>query len=70
MSSPPFNQCLNCGHLGHCAETDVDKVIEGYSCVNWKEVSREVFNARLRIINLAGKQGVKAIIQKDFKDED
>jgi len=70
MSSPSPYQCINCGHLGHCSETDADKVMTGYSCTRWKEVRPEVYAARLNIVNLFGKQGINAIVQKDLKEEE
>jgi hypothetical protein len=69
MSSPQY-QCLNCLNLGHCSETDVDKVIANYCCASWKEVQPEIYAARYKIVTLFGRQGVQAVIHKDLKDEE
>lgn len=64
------HQCINCDYLGHCSETDADKIIAGYSCDRWKEGKPEICAARIHIITLFGKQGAKAVLQKDLKEED
>ena len=67
--SDPLHQCINCNHLGSCPETDVDKVMEGYSCQRWEEVRPEVYAARIQVVNLFGKPGLKAVVQKDLKED-
>lgn len=63
-------QCINCNNLGHCAETSVDKVIAGYLCAEWAEVSPEIYAARYRIVTMFGRQGVQAVVQKELKEEE
>ncbi len=65
----PF-QCINCKRLGHCAETNEDKVLSGYYCDRWEEVRPEILAARQQIIQLFGKQGVKAVVSSDQDEED
>ena len=67
MSGP---QCINCVHLGHCADTSAEKVVQGYVCSRWQEASQEVYAARYQIVQLFGKSGLKAVISKDLKEED
>lgn len=62
-------ECINCLQLGQCTETDVDKVMAHYYCVNWREAPAEVSAARIQAVNMFGRAGVLAVINKDLKDE-
>ncbi len=70
ITQPSPYQCINCSNLGHCSETSPDRVMEGYVCSRWQEVSQEVYAARYQIVQLFGKSGLKAVISKDLKEEE
>ncbi len=61
-------QCINCSLAGCCKETSVDKILAMYCCERWKEVEPAVYAARLDILKLFGREGLKAIISKEMEE--
>lgn len=62
-------QCINCGHLGRCKETSIEKILASYCCERWKEVEPAVYAARLEVFKLFGREGLKAIISKEMEED-
>ncbi len=46
--------CLSCSRLQSCAETDVEKVLNDYTCVLYDPVEEPVYWARAHMIEKFG----------------
>lgn len=64
-------ECLHCSHLGNCAQTDGQKLLDHFLCPLYMEEEREeIIKARLDVINKFGSAGVQSVISPDAQKED
>jgi hypothetical protein len=47
-------ECLACSMLGECNETNVDKVLVGYTCQLFREAPEPVYTARVETMQEYG----------------
>lgn len=61
-------ECLNCTHLGRCAETNEEKLKTQYHCPRWQGAITELVNARNKLISAFGDAAFKTLIKTDIKE--
>jgi hypothetical protein len=64
-------ECLACTKLNQCRDTDIEKVLESYTCGMFEEAVEPVYQARWDAMQQYGeRQAVKAMLPLHINDEE